>query len=114
MTSPLILVVEDEAQLRRFLRSTLTSHGFQIMDTTSGNEALKIAADYPPDLMILDLGLPDIDGLDVARRLRTWSEVPIVVLSAVLASAVRENAPDRKQAGGASLPRQGGLHPSRG
>jgi two-component system KDP operon response regulator KdpE len=79
---PLILVIEDEPQIRRFLRASLTEHGYRLNEAPSGKEGLTAAATQPPDVVILDLGLPDIDGLEVARQLRDWSAVPIVVLSA--------------------------------
>jgi two-component system KDP operon response regulator KdpE len=79
---PLILVIEDEPQIRRFLRATLTDHGYRLAEAETGKQGLTLAAAQPPDVVILDLGLPDIDGLEVARQLRDWSAVPIVVLSA--------------------------------
>jgi two-component system KDP operon response regulator KdpE len=78
----LILVIEDELQILRFLRAALTSHGFRYVEATTGEEGLRQAATRAPDLIVLDLGLPDQDGLEVTRRLREWSAVPIVVLSA--------------------------------
>jgi two-component system KDP operon response regulator KdpE len=78
----LILIIEDELPIRRFLRATLASHGFQIVEATSGQAGLQQAIERPPSLVLLDLGLPDIDGLDVTCRLREWSQVPIIVLSA--------------------------------
>ena len=77
-----VLIVEDELPIRRFLRATLASYGFEIVEATSGQAGLKQAIEQPPDLVLLDLGLPDIDGLEVTRRLREWSKVPIIVLSA--------------------------------
>lgn len=80
--SPRILVVEDEAPIRKFLRITLESHGYRMLEAETAAGALRIASEEPPDAVILDLGLPDADGLDVIRRLREWSVVPIIVLSA--------------------------------
>ena len=77
-----VLVVEDEPQMRRFLRATLTSYGFEVREATSAAEGVTMAGQEPPDLVLLDLGLPDKDGLEVARRLREWSQVPIIVISA--------------------------------
>jgi two-component system, OmpR family, KDP operon response regulator KdpE len=77
-----VLIIEDELPIRRFLRATLASHGFQVVEATTGQAGLKQAIGQPPDLVLLDLGLPDIDGLEVTRRLREWSKVPIIVLSA--------------------------------
>lgn len=76
-----ILVIEDEPQIRRFLRATLTSHGYKLIESATAQEGLAQAASWVPDLVILDLGLPDLDGVEVARRLREWSAAPILVLS---------------------------------
>ena len=76
-----ILVIEDEPQIRRFLRATLTSHGYKLIESATAQEGLAHAATWLPDLVILDLGLPDLDGVEVARRLREWSSVPILILS---------------------------------
>jgi two-component system KDP operon response regulator KdpE len=81
-SGPLVLVIEDEPQILKFLRASLSAHGYRLNEATSGKQGLVLAAQQPPELVILDLGLPDIDGLDVTRELRTWSAVPIVVLSA--------------------------------
>ncbi len=79
---PLVLIIEDEPQIRRFLRTSLTNHGYRWLEATTAQEGLAQAATYNPALIILDLGLPDLDGLEVTRRVREWSDVPIVVLSA--------------------------------
>ncbi len=81
-TRPLVLVVEDEAQVMRFLRATLGAHGYRLAEAVTGQQALLEATNRPPDLILLDLGLPDLDGVEVARRLREWSTTPIIVLSA--------------------------------
>ena len=78
----LILVVEDDAQIRRFLRATLRSHSYQVAEVTTGQEALKEVGIHHPDLIILDLGLPDMDGVDLTRQFREWSVTPIIVVSA--------------------------------
>ena len=78
---PRILVVDDERAIRRFLRASLTAHGYHIFEAARAREGLEAAAAVRPDLIILDLGLPDSDGIDVTRQLREWSKVPIVVLS---------------------------------
>jgi two-component system KDP operon response regulator KdpE len=77
-----ILVIEDEPPIRRFLRASLASEGYQVTEAVSGEAALKAAAAQPPDLIILDLGLPDLDGQDVLVRLREWYTGPLIVLSA--------------------------------
>jgi two-component system KDP operon response regulator KdpE len=78
----LLLAVEDEPQMRRFLRASLTSHGFQFAEATSAKEALAIATSRHPEAILLDLGLPDQDGVALTRSLREWSRVPIIVISA--------------------------------
>ncbi|HEX9188452.1 MAG TPA: response regulator, partial [Vicinamibacteria bacterium] len=78
----LVLVVEDEPQVRRFLRASLAAHGYRLLEATTGEQGLVEAATRTPDLVLLDLGLPDVDGVEVARRLREWSAVPVIVLSA--------------------------------
>src|SRR6188474_2724255 len=79
---PLLLVVEDDTQMRKFLRASLTSHGYRLDEAVDGAEGLTQAASYNPDLILLDLGLPDIDGLVVTKRLREWASAPIIVISA--------------------------------
>ncbi|HMK57202.1 MAG TPA: response regulator [Dissulfurispiraceae bacterium] len=78
----LILLIEDEPQMRRFLRVTLQSEGYDLIETPSGGEGLSQAATRNPDVILLDLGLPDLDGLEVLARLREWSQTPIIILSA--------------------------------
>jgi two-component system KDP operon response regulator KdpE len=80
--SPLILVIEDEPQIRRFLRAALTDAGYRVLEAETGKTGLMQATSQPPDAIILDLSLPDMDGLDIARRIREWSAVPIIILSA--------------------------------
>ena len=80
--APLVLVIEDEAQIRKFLRASLTAQEYRLEEAETGKQGLLLASTKPPDLVILDLGLPDMDGLQVAREIRTWSSVPILVLSA--------------------------------
>jgi len=77
-----ILVVDDEPQIQRFLRPALNAAGYEVVAAATGAEALKAAATAAPDVVILDLGLPDMDGKEVIARLRAWSDVPIVILSA--------------------------------
>lgn len=80
--SHLILVVEDDQAIRRLLRAALTNEGYRVAEAESGQAGLRLAASQPPDLVILDLGLPDLDGQEVLTRLREWYESPIIVLSA--------------------------------
>ncbi len=79
---PLVLLVEDEMQMRTFVRLALTSHGHRVLEVETGREALQQAAAHTPDLILLDLGLPDMDGLEVTRQLREWSATPVIVISA--------------------------------
>jgi two-component system KDP operon response regulator KdpE len=74
-------VVDDEPQIRRFLRTSLSAHGYRVIEASCGREALTLTAAERPELVLLDLGLPDIDGLEVIHRLREWSTVPILVVS---------------------------------
>jgi two-component system KDP operon response regulator KdpE len=76
-----ILVVDDEPQIRRFLSASLNSHEYTVIEAHTGNEAIRLCTTAQPDLVILDLGLPDIDGREVLSRIREWSRVPIIVLS---------------------------------
>ncbi len=79
---PLVLVVEDEPQMRRFVRASLASHGYRLIEAETCEEGVRLATSHNPDLVLLDLGLPDGDGIDLARKLREWSPVPIIVVSA--------------------------------
>ncbi len=78
----LVLVIEDELQIRRFLSTALTSSGYRMNEAATGEEGLAAVVRQSPDLVVLDLGLPDIDGVQVVARIREWSRVPIIVLSA--------------------------------
>ncbi|HOX47217.1 MAG TPA: response regulator [Myxococcota bacterium] len=78
----LVLVVEDEAQMLRFLRNALSAQGYRVVEAETAREALVAATTYNPELVLLDLGLPDGDGIEVARQLRGWSRVPVIVISA--------------------------------
>lgn len=81
-TAPLILVVEDELAMRRFLRASLQAHGYRFLEADTAREGMALAASHQPDLILMDLGLPDEDGLVLAKRLREWTRIPIIVLSA--------------------------------
>ena len=76
-----VLVVDDEAPIRRYLRAALGAQGLTVYESATGEEALQAVLSHRPDLIILDLGLPDIDGIEVTRRLREWSQTPIIILS---------------------------------
>ncbi len=82
MTVERILVVDDEPQIQRFLRPALIAAGYDVVEAADGTQALKAAATAAPDVIILDLGLPDMDGKDVVANIRAWSQVPIIILSA--------------------------------
>jgi two-component system KDP operon response regulator KdpE len=84
-----VLVVDDEPPIRRFLRASLAAHGYTIFEAVNGEEALQQTAVVRPDLIILDLGLPDLDGIEVTRQLREWTNTPIIILS------VREHEDDK-------------------
>jgi two-component system KDP operon response regulator KdpE len=84
-----ILVIDDEHQIRRMLNVALSAHGYSLAEASSGKEGLSQASIFHPDLVVLDLGLPDLDGMDVISRLREWTQVPIIVLS------VRERENDK-------------------
>lgn len=81
-TSPVVLIVEDERQIRRFMRAALESEGCTVMENDRGRPGLLDAASSKPDLVLLDLGLPDIDGVEFIRDLRTWSTAPVIIVSA--------------------------------
>ncbi|HVJ21545.1 MAG TPA: response regulator [Polyangiaceae bacterium] len=81
-TGPLILVIDDEQQMRRFLRVSLSSNGYRVTEAETGKEGLEQAASRNPEVILLDLGLPDQDGLTVAERLREWARMPVIVISA--------------------------------
>jgi two-component system KDP operon response regulator KdpE len=78
----LVLVIEDEEPIRRFLRAALSARGYRVAEAGRGDAGLRMAADQPPDIVILDLGLPDLDGQEVLRQLREWYRKPVIVLSA--------------------------------
>ena len=82
MSEPVILVIEDEQPIRRFLRATLTNHGYRVSEAATGKDGIALASTQSPDLIILDLGLPDVDGLEIIKQLREWSRTPIIILSA--------------------------------
>jgi len=79
---PLVLVIEDDPQVRRFLRASLGAHGFKVLEAEDGETGVRMTTQHVPDVVLLDLGLPKLDGMEVTKRIRTWSRVPILVLSA--------------------------------
>ena len=87
-----ILVVDDEPEIRRFLRASLRAKQYEVLEASNGTQALEVMTQHQPDLMILDLGLPDIDGVEVTRRVREWSQIPIIILS------VRDREKDKIEA----------------
>jgi two-component system KDP operon response regulator KdpE len=84
-----VLVVDDERPIRRFLQASLSAHGCTVFEAATGQEALAAVATDRPDVVILDLGLPDMDGIEVTRQLREWTQIPIIILS------VREHEADK-------------------
>lgn len=82
MPEPVIVLIEDELQIRRFLRANLLGQGYRLFEAATGGDGLMEAATRQPDVVVVDLELPDMDGIDVIRRLREWTNVPVIVLSA--------------------------------
>ena len=82
MNSDLILVVEDDSAIRNLITSTLKTHDYKFITASNGKNAIMQASSYNPSIILLDLGLPDIDGVEIIKTIRTWSEVPIIVISA--------------------------------
>jgi two-component system KDP operon response regulator KdpE len=80
--APTVLVIEDEPQMRRFLKASLEAHDYRLVEAVTAREGLAQAAGRNPDVILLDLGLPDLDGIELTRRLREWSPVPVIVISA--------------------------------
>lgn len=82
MNKPLILVVEDDSAVRNLIMTTLETHDYKYRTALTGESAILEAVSHNPDVVLLDLGLPDIDGIDIIRKIRTWSQMPIIVISA--------------------------------
>ena len=91
---PRVLVVDDEPPIRRFLRTSLANHGYDVFEAVDGREALTAVTVHRPDLVILDLGLPDMDGIEVTRRLREWTQVPIIIVTVQEQEAAKITALD--------------------
>jgi two-component system, OmpR family, KDP operon response regulator KdpE len=89
-----ILIVEDEAAIRRVVKSALTAEGYRVIESPTGQRGAIDASTHKPDLAIIDLGLPDFDGLDVIRRIRSWSAMPLIVLSARIQERTKVEALD--------------------
>jgi two-component system, OmpR family, KDP operon response regulator KdpE len=89
-----VLVIDDEQAVRRFLRTSLSAHGYDVVETTSGEDGILASINSQPDIIILDLGLPDMDGITVTRRIREWSQTPIVILTVQDQDAVKIAALD--------------------
>jgi len=79
---PLVVVVEDEPQMRKFIRASLVSHGHRVVEAGRASEAVALVTSHNPELVLMDLGLPDADGIELTRQIREWSRVPIIVISA--------------------------------
>lgn len=92
MNNPTILIIDDEVQIRKLLEITLTANNFRVHEASTGKEGLISAAMHPPDLILLDLGLPDEDGQSILKKLREWYKAPVIILS------VRDNEDDIIQA----------------
>jgi len=86
---PRVLIVDDERAIRRFLRASLNAQGYNLEEASNGREALSLVVSFRPEVIVLDLGLPDMDGVEVIRQLREWSQIPVIVLS------VREGEKDK-------------------
>ena len=82
MNNPLILIVEDDAPIRNLITTTLKAHEYKYLTAQNGENAIMQASSHNPDIVLLDLGLPDIDGVEVIKKIRAWSEMPIIVISA--------------------------------
>ena len=82
MNKPTILVVEDDVPVRNLITTTLKTHDYKYLTAPNGSEAVLLASSHNPDVVFLDLGLPDIDGIEVIKQIRSWSNMPIIVISA--------------------------------
>jgi two-component system KDP operon response regulator KdpE len=92
--SPLVVLIEDEAAMRKFVRASLTGHNYRVVEAATASEGIAQTRSYNPDIVLLDLGLPDRDGIEVTREIRAWSSVPIVVISARGQESDKVNALD--------------------
>lgn len=94
MNKPLILVIEDDKAVRTLITTTLKAHDYRFVEAISGEAAILAATSYNPDILLLDLGLPDMDGVEIISRVRTWSNMPIIVISARCEDADKISALD--------------------
>ncbi len=83
-----ILIIEDEKNISNFMNKILTGHGYHVMHSFCGKEGLSVIASRCPDVILLDLGLPDMDGMDIIRQVRAWSNSPIIVISACILTLI--------------------------
>ncbi len=93
-SGPRVLVVDDEPAIRRFLHTSLSAHGYTLFEAANGRDALAAVATHRPDLIILDLGLPDMDGIEITRRLREWTQIPIIIVTVQEQEAAKIDALD--------------------
>ena len=95
MNNPMILVVEDDAPVRNLIVTTLKTHDYRYLTAKNGAEAIMMASSHNPDVLFLDLGLPDMDGIDVIRQVRSWTNMPIIISArsddAAMAHRIRIN-----------------------
>ena len=104
----MILVVEDDKAVRNLITTTLETQGYAFVTAEKGSDAISAAVSYRPDVMILDLGLPDIDGVEIIKKVRSWSNNPIIVVSARSEDRDKIDALETLQCGGAFGPHPGG------
>ena len=92
MNKPLVLVVEDDTPVRNLITTTLKTHEYRYLSAQNGASAVMEALSHNPDIVLLDLGLPDMDGVEIIRKIRSWSNMPIIVISARRRAAIHTNA----------------------
>ena len=92
MNKPLVLVVEDDTPVRNLITTTLKTHEYRYLSTQNGTSAVMETLSHNPDIVLLDLGLPDMDGVEIIRKIRSWSNMPIIVISASLRCVTRSRA----------------------
>jgi two-component system KDP operon response regulator KdpE len=93
-SGPRVLVVDDEPAIRRFLHTSLSAHGYAVVEAVNGRDALAAVAAHRPDLVLLDLGLPDMDGIEITRKLREWTQIPIIIVTVQEQEAAKIDALD--------------------